>query len=127
LSFAILPAKLKRATVPVTKPRQIIETVPSLLWSLGPGGGPTYANRRILDYVGVRLEDFKNHIWQRLLHPDDLAETVKAFDHAIQTGTPYEAVHRLRLADGEYRWHRGEPLRDREGRCCAALKCETAD
>src|SRR5271166_2464626 len=100
------------------KLRQIIETVPSLLWSLGPDGEPTYANQRILDYVGVRLEDFKNRIWQRFLHPDDLAETVKAFDRAIQTGTSYEAVHRLRAADGEYRWHhvRGEPLRDREGR-----------
>jgi PAS fold len=33
------------------------------------------------------------------------------------TGTSYQAVHRLRRADGEYRWHhvRGEPLRDREG------------
>ena len=100
------------------KLRQIIETVPSLLWSLGPDGEPTYANQRILDYAGMRLEDFKNRIWQRFLHPDDLPETVKAFDHAIQTGTSYEAVHRLRAADGEYRWHhvRGEPLRDREGR-----------
>ena len=36
----------------------------------------------------------------------------------IQTGAPYQAVHRLRRADGEYRWYhaRGEPLRDREGR-----------
>jgi PAS domain S-box-containing protein len=115
-------AELKRAEQALReseyKLRQIIETVPSLLWSLGPAGEPTYANQRILDYVGVRLEDFKNHIWQRFLHPDDLTETVKAFDHAIQTGTSYEAVHRLRLADGEYRWHhvRGEPLRDGEGR-----------
>ena len=100
------------------KLRQIIETVPSLLWSLGPDGEPTYANQRILDYVGLRREDFRNRIWQRFLHPDDLAETVRAFDHAIQTGTSYEAVHRLRTADGEYRWHhvRGEPLRDREER-----------
>ena len=31
---------------------------------------------------------------------------------------PYQAVHRLRRADGEYRWHhaRGEPLRDGQGR-----------
>ena len=71
------------------KLRQIIETVPSLLWSLGPDGEPTYANQRILDYAGMRLEDFKNRIWQRFLHPDDLPETVKAFDHAIQTGTSY--------------------------------------
>jgi PAS domain S-box-containing protein len=35
----------------------------------------------------------------------------------IQTGTSYQAVNRLRRADGEFRWHqtRGEPLRDREG------------
>jgi PAS domain S-box-containing protein len=99
------------------KLRQIIETVPSLLWSAGPDGGPTYANQRILDYTGVPLEDFRNRNWERFLHPDDLPETVKAFHHAIKSGTSYEAVHRLRRSDGEYRWHhaRGEPLRDRQG------------
>ena len=36
----------------------------------------------------------------------------------MQTGTSYQAVHRLRRADGEYRWHHalGEPLRDQQGR-----------
>ena len=100
------------------KLRQIIETVPSLLWSAGPDGQPTYANQRILDYTGVSLEDFKNRSWERFLHPDDLPETVEAFHRAIKTGRSYEAVHRLRRSDSEYRWHhaRGEPLRDREGR-----------
>src|ERR1700722_1708786 len=99
------------------KLRQIIETVPSLLWSAGPDGEPTYANQRILDYTGVPLEDFRNRSWERFLHPDDLPETVKAFHHAIKSGTSYESVHRLRRSDGEYRWHhaRGEPLRDRQG------------
>jgi PAS domain-containing protein len=43
--------------------------------------------------------------------------TMKAFGHAITTGTPYEIVHRLRRRDGEYRWHqaRGDPVRDRDG------------
>jgi PAS domain S-box-containing protein len=99
------------------KLRQIIETVPSLLGSAGPDGEPTYANQRILDYTGVSLEDFKNRSWERFLHPDDLSGTVKAFHHAIETGRSYEAVHRIRRSDGEYRWHhaRGEPLRDRQG------------
>jgi PAS domain S-box-containing protein len=100
------------------KLRQIIEAVPGLIWSGGPDGEPTYANQRLLDYVGVQLEDIKNRGWQQFLHPDELPETVKAFDHAVQTGTPYEAVRRLRRADGQYRWEhaRIEPLRDREGR-----------
>jgi PAS domain S-box-containing protein len=101
------------------KLRQIIDTVPSLLWSVGPDGEPTHVSQQALDYSGMRLEDFKHHGWEAFVHPADFPETAKAFEQAIQTGTPYEAVHRLRrAADGEYRWHhaRGEPLRDREGR-----------
>ncbi len=101
------------------KLRQIIDTVPSLLWSAGPDGEPTHVSQRLLDYSGMRLEDFQRGGWEAFVHPADFPETAKAFYHAIQTGTSYQAVHRLRrAADGEYRWHhaRGEPLRDREGR-----------
>ena len=101
------------------KLRQIIETVPSLLWSLGPDGEQTQLNQQALDYIGVRFEDLL-HLggWTKFVHPDDLPETANAFYHSIQTGTSYQAVHRLRRADGEFRWHhaRGEPLRDRQGR-----------
>src|SRR5712672_1502079 len=100
------------------KLRQIIDTVPSLVWAVEPDGENTYANRRILDYIGAPYEDFKNSGWQRFVHPDDLPETLKAFQHAIEAGTSYETVHRVRRADGEFRWHhtRGEPMRDLEGR-----------
>jgi PAS domain S-box-containing protein len=99
------------------KLRRIIETVPGLVWSAGAAGEPNYANQRLLDYTGTPLGDFKYRNWQRFLHPDDLPESVRAFDHAVQTGRSYEAVLRLRRSDGEYRWHhvRGEPLRDRQG------------
>jgi PAS domain S-box-containing protein len=99
------------------KLRRIIETVPSMLWSTDPNGEPTRVNQRVLDYAGIRFEDFLNLGWKEFLHPDDFPETARAFFHAIQTGEPYEAVHRLRRVDGQYRWHhaRGEPLRDREG------------
>src|SRR6266404_356541 len=100
------------------KLRQIIDTVPSLLWSAGPDGEPTHVSQRLLDYSGMRLEDFKHGGWEAFVHPADFPETAKAFYHAIQTGTSYQAVNRLRRADGEFRWHqtRGEPLRDREGK-----------
>jgi PAS domain S-box-containing protein len=100
------------------KLRRIIDTVPSLLWSAGPDGEPTHVSQRLLDYSGMRLEEFQRGGWEAFVHPADFAETAKIFYYAIQTGTSYQAVHRLRrAADGEYRWHhaRGEPLRDREG------------
>jgi PAS domain S-box-containing protein len=100
------------------KLRQIIDTVPSLLWSAGPDGEPTHVSQRLLDYSGMRLEDFKHGGWEAFVHPADFPETAKAFHHAIQTGTSYQGVMRLRRPDGEFRWHhaRCEPLRDRQGR-----------
>ena len=99
--------------------RQIIETVPSHLWSAKDLAlEPTRMNQRLLDYFGRGFEDFQHGGWEAFIHPDDLPETTKALSHAGQTGTSFRVVHRLRRADGEYRWHdaRGEPLRDQEGR-----------
>ncbi len=100
------------------KLNQIIDTVPSFLWSADPTGEPTYVNQRTLDYSGMRFEEFKHGGWEAFIHPDDFPGTIKALGHAIETGTSYETVHRLRRWDGEYRWHqaRGDPLRDRDGR-----------
>jgi PAS domain S-box-containing protein len=100
------------------KLRQITETQPGLLWSNGPDGEPTHINQRMLDYSGMRFGDFKHVGWEAFVHPADYPETVKGFYHAIQTGTSYEGLMRLRRADGEFRWHhaRCEPLRDRQGR-----------
>jgi PAS domain S-box-containing protein len=100
------------------KLRQIIDTVPGLIWSTGPAGEPTHVSQRLLDYSGMRFEDFKQVGWKAFVHPDDFTQTAKAYYHAIHTGTSYHGVLRLRRADGEYRWHhaRCEPLRDRQGR-----------
>jgi hypothetical protein len=33
---------------------------PAFLWSTGPGGEPTHVNQHLLEYSGMRFEDFKN-------------------------------------------------------------------
>ena len=98
--------------------REIIDTVPTMVWSAAPDGEPTYLNQRVVDYSGMRLENFLNRGWEAFIHPEDFPETARAFSHAIQTGESYETVHRLRRADGQYRWHhaRGQPLRDGQQR-----------
>src|SRR6266436_8520763 len=40
------------------KLRQIIDTVPGLLWSADPDGEPTQLSQRMLDYSGMQFEDF---------------------------------------------------------------------
>ncbi len=96
----------------------IIETIPSMLWSVSPAGETTHLSQRFLEYFGVRLEELVNRGWESFFHPDDREETVKTFARAISTGESYRAIHRLRRADGEYRWYNsmGEPLRDPQGK-----------
>src|ERR1700722_6522976 len=45
------------------KLRQIIETIPSFLWSTAPDGEPTHVNQRTLDYSGMRFEDYLHFGW----------------------------------------------------------------
>ena len=96
----------------------IIETIPSMLWSISPTGQTTYLSQRVLEYCGASSEELINRGWERFIHPDDREETTKTFDQAISSGESYSAIHRLRRADGEYRWHHsmGEPLRDPHGK-----------
>jgi PAS domain S-box-containing protein len=96
----------------------IIETIPSMLWSVSPAGKTTYLSQRILEYCGAPSEELVNRGWEGFIHPDDREETTKAFDRSISSGESYSAIHRLRRADGEYRWHHsmGEPLRDPNGK-----------
>jgi PAS domain S-box-containing protein len=99
--------------------RQIIDAVPGLIWSAGPDGEATYVSQRLLEYSGSQLEDnLKHHGWEVFVHSDDLAAFAKDYYQAIQTGTPYRGVLRLRCADGAFRWHDVlfEPLRDQQGR-----------
>ncbi len=95
----------------------IIETIPSLLWSASPSFLPSHMSKRLLEYFGAPFEEFVSGGWESFIHPDDLENTGKAILRAVDTGESFSVMHRLRRADGEYRWHhaRGEPLRDPQG------------
>ncbi|MCK7496110.1 MAG: PAS domain S-box protein [Comamonadaceae bacterium] len=52
------------------------------------------------------------------MHPDDLPAAAERWAQAVRDGGPCEMRHRLRAADGSYRWFllRSRPLRDARGR-----------
>jgi hypothetical protein len=96
----------------------VIETIPSMLWSVSPTGKTTHLSQRYLEFCGASFDDVLDQGWENFIHPDDREEIAKAFDRAISTGQSFSSIHRARRADGEYRWHHsmGEPLRDPHGK-----------
>jgi PAS domain S-box-containing protein len=96
--------------------RLIIDTLPTMVWSLRPDGAVDYVNQRWLDYTGLTLEQ-EIEDPTRVVHPEDLPRVIEKWLADMAAGEPSEDEMRLRRADGEYRWFlvRTAPLRDGHG------------
>ena len=53
-----------------------------------------------------------------MAHPDDAAQLMEGLGQSLATGRSFAMRHRLRRADGAYRWmsSRAEPMRDEDGK-----------
>jgi len=87
----------------------LADAVPHLVWVADGTGRVGAYNGRIADYGPAG--DVGRWEWQRLVHPDDLVETEAAWATAVAGAVTYEHEHRLRMADGTYRWHLSRGVR----------------
>jgi PAS domain S-box-containing protein len=101
---------LKRAEDRV---RLVINTIPTMVWTLQPDGAVDFVNQRWLDYTGLTLEE-EIEDPTGPVHPEDLPRVMEKWLVDVAAGEPSEDEMRLRRADGEYRWFlvRTAPLRD---------------
>jgi len=97
--------------------RLIVDTIPGLVALMTPRGEVELVNQQVLDYFGRTLDELKQWGTSDAVHPDDLPAAIAAWTRAVETGAPYEFEHRIRRADGVYRWFqsRGQALRDADG------------
>ena len=105
---------LKRAEDRV---RLVVNTIPTMAWTVRPDGIVDYLNQRWLDYAGFSLAEHMEDP-TRVVHPEDLPGTMKKWLADMAAEKPYEDEMRLRRADGEYRWFlvRTAPLCDEQGK-----------
>ena len=94
--------------------RTIVDSIPALVAIVAPSGEIELVNRGVLDYFGRTLEELQHWRMSDSVHPEDLPSVVERWQHAIDTGEPPEWEHRLRRADGTYRWFllRGSPWQE---------------
>ena len=95
--------------------RLIIDTLPTMVWTLRPNGTIDFVNQRWLDYTGLTLEEEIEEP-TRPVHPQDLPRVMEKWLADMAAGQPSEDEMRLQRADGEYRWFlvRTAPLRDEQ-------------
>lgn len=104
--------------------RQLVETLPALIYCAAPNGEPIYRSEKLREFLGFGLADKDEEGTTRLtgtldaiIHPDDLPDVKERYAHSLATGSPYAMKHRLRRADGAYRWveTRTAAMRNAEG------------
>jgi formate hydrogenlyase transcriptional activator len=96
----------------------VVDSIPGLVNTMTAEGENEFVNQQVLAYFGKSPEELNKWATSDLIHPDDLPRTIATFTGSIETGQPYDIEHRIRRADGVYRWFqvRALPLRDTEGR-----------
>jgi PAS domain S-box-containing protein len=94
--------------------RFLAESMPQKIFTARPNGEVDYFNRQWMEFTGLSFEQIRDWGWIPFMHPDDVAENLRRWKHSIETGEFFEFEHRLRRADGEWRWHisRANAMRD---------------
>lgn len=97
--------------------RLVIDTMPTMAWSLLPDGRLEFLNRRWLEYTGLTHEEAIANVGS-VMHPDEKSAIFERWEEAMEAGRGYDDEIRLRRADGEYRWClvRTVPLADENGK-----------
>ncbi len=95
--------------------RQLAESIPAIVITApeDPAQRP-FANRLWTEYTGIPLENVTQETIQRLIHREDAAHVLEAWERTNRAREPYEIQFRLRGLDGAYRWFswRTQPLFD---------------
>jgi formate hydrogenlyase transcriptional activator len=96
----------------------VVDGIPGLVAIMTADGAVEFVNQRVLEYFGRTLEQLKGWNLGDAVHADDSPDAFATWRCSIESGQPYDVDHRLRRADGVYRWFHagGLPLRDAEGR-----------
>jgi PAS domain S-box-containing protein len=99
-----------------TRLQNLADSMPQLVWIAESDGLVSYYNSRINEFAGA-VKTKEGWAWEEMVHPDDLESTKASWANALENLTPYQSEHRMRMADGSYRWHlsRAYPYESDEG------------
>jgi PAS domain S-box-containing protein len=104
-----------RATDDQRELRLVLDNIPAFVNTVTPAGAIEFANRQLLDYLGVSLEQLQD--WSGFIHESDRVMVTEGWAQSLANGQPFRGEYRLRRSDGVYRWFDGHvvPVRAEDG------------
>ncbi len=98
--------------------RALVEAGAQIVWTTPPSGEFVGEQPAWAAFTGQTRAEYEGWGWLDAVHPDDRDLTAVAWEMALAGDGRYAVEHRLRRADGAYRYMsaRGVPVLDADGR-----------
>ncbi len=84
--------------------RLLADSAPVLIWMCDRDGAAIYFNQPWIEFTGRALEEQLGEGWLDSWHPDEREQVVTEYRKAHNEQQAFRVEHRLRHADGRYRW-----------------------
>ena len=69
--------------------RELIEAIPAVTWSAGPGGSRTFISKNWTELTGLSPENALGFGWLTAVHPEDAERHLSRWQEAIEAGVPF--------------------------------------
>ncbi|WNG51736.1 PAS domain-containing protein [Archangium minus] len=83
--------------------RSLVTATSDIIWATPPSGEFVEELPGWSAFTGQTREELLGWGWLDAVHPEDRERTVRAWEEALSTHTPFQLEHRLRSLDGTYR------------------------
>ncbi|MBA3462271.1 MAG: PAS domain-containing protein [Deltaproteobacteria bacterium] len=83
--------------------QSLVLAMAQLIWTTDENGEMVGEQPSWSAYTGQTIDQYRRRGWIDAVHPDDRANDLRLWEHAVVARSPCEYEHRLRRHDGEYR------------------------
>ena len=96
---------------------KFLDNLPAIVWHSNKHMEWESVNRTWAELTGKTAQEALGLGWSEAVHLEEMDNLLKRYASAIESQKPFEYEHRLKGADGEYRWvmTMGKPYYDLEG------------
>ncbi|MBA3393915.1 MAG: PAS domain-containing protein [Deltaproteobacteria bacterium] len=94
----------KALRVQLDRYQSLVLAMAQLIWTTDENGEMVGEQPSWSAYTGQTIEQYGRRGWIDAVHPDDRANDLQLWEHAVVARGPCEYEHRLRRHDGEYRY-----------------------